>query len=234
MHRFYVQGNPTKGAEFQLSDASQIKQISAVLRLHAGERVVLFAGDGFEYHGAFTVVSSKEVRVMVQDKKQGIGFSKEVTLVQALAKKDKLEWVVQKATELGVRRVRFVLTQRCVKNDMSSAQFLRLRQIAVEAAEQSGAAVVPEIDTEVITFKQLLNEVSGDTPTLLASEDAREGALEDFMSASKLTLIIGPEGGFDSSEVAAAIKRRVHVITLGNRILRTETAALAALSKLLI
>ncbi|MCC6638971.1 RNA methyltransferase, partial [Candidatus Falkowbacteria bacterium] len=144
-------------------------------------------------------------------------------------KNDKLEWVVQKATELGVGRIILMKTKHCVKQDASESFIQRLRKIAQEAAEQSEGAQIPIIDTP-----QSFNHVIDTAQSLGKVHLLNERGGEAFAGISKGVFLVGPEGGFDESEFLYATSKGVTMVSLGKRILRAETAALAVLAKVLL
>lgn len=230
MHRFFVE-DVQAGV---IDDQKQVKQLSSVLRVAVGDRCVVFDNSGLEWTIEVTSVHSRKIQYELLEKRQGIGFDREVTLYMGLLKKDKFEWVVQKATELGVSHIVPVITQRCVKNDISQHQYDRYRMIMKEATEQSGGAVIPFLD-EALSFTQALDSLDKNNLNLIAYEGKGGGLLPFSAQATQpLSLFIGPEGGFTSEEIQQAQDVGVEVVTFGRRILRAETAAIAALGRLLI
>lgn len=230
MHRFFV-GDVQAGV---IDDQKQVKQLSSVLRVAVGDRCVVFDDSGFEWIIEITSVHSRKIQYKLLEKRQGIGFDREVTLYMGLLKKDKFEWVVQKATELGVSRIVPVITQRCVKNDISQHQYDRYRMIMKEATEQSGGALLPSLN-EILSFTQALDSLDINNLNLIAYEGKGGVGLPVTMDRNThINLFIGPEGGFTSEEIEQAVSNNLTIITFGKRILRAETAAIAGLARLLI
>ncbi|MBV8151412.1 MAG: RNA methyltransferase [Candidatus Eremiobacteraeota bacterium] len=157
-----------------------------------------------------------------------------ITLAQAIPKGQKMDVIVEKATELGVARVWPLRSSRAIA-EASAHKVARWRKIAESAAAQSGRTVVPAVD-ETLDFAALCERMQTFDATLFAWElDATplRTALEATRSAASLLLVIGPEGGFSHDEAAAAVAAGAQPVSLGRRILRTETAALVALAALL-
>lgn len=217
VHRFFVSQDEMRGESFAVP-ASIAHQLTRVLRLGDGDEVVLLDGEG----GQATCRIDGETLV-VTDREQASGEPRHrITICQALIKGDGLERVVRQGTELGVAAFRLIVTDRCVPRDLSPRRLERLRAIAREAAEQSERGRVPEV-VEPRPFASVLEEGSVLLFERLHDDAARLSSL-DPPSA----LIIGPEGGFTAEEVAAAELAGVRLASLGERILRSESVALAA------
>ena len=157
-----------------------------------------------------------------------------VTLFQALPKQDKLESIIQKSVELGVSEIVPVLTKRCISRpepQQFNKKIDRMIKISESAAKQSGRGIIPEI-SGIISFDKCLEEITKcDMPLICYEKDGgvRLSSL-DFNGIKTVGILIGPEGGFDQSEAESAVKAGARQIYLGNRILRCETAPLAAVS----
>lgn len=232
MHRFFVDPETLRGDRVILP-APQAHQIRNVLRLRVGSAILVLDNSGAEY----------EVVLRQVDKQQVVGEAVakrpcpneptvHLTLYQALMKRDKFEWVLQKGTEIGVSRFVPLVTQRSLvqNNDIKASKQTRWHKIITEAAEQSRRGCIPELHPP-----QTLAQALADHPThpgLIAWEEAEEITLRQALSGeerpSRISLFIGPEGGFAAEEVEAAQAAGVQAITLGKRILRAETAALVA------
>jgi 16S rRNA (uracil1498-N3)-methyltransferase len=161
----------------------------------------------------------------------------EIYLFQGLPKSDKMELIIQKAVQLGVSEIIPVEMKRCVvklEPKKADSKITRWQAIAESAAKQSKRTIIPEVH-DAITIKQLKNCLS-DFDILLVPYESKNGmqdtktALEKITSGMTVGILIGPEGGFDESEIKAVTDMGAHVISLGKRILRTETAAITALS----
>ena len=237
MHRFFAEPLPTDDSCFCLSP-EDTKHALSVLRLKAGDPAEIISGGNL---WSAVILSADHPQVVLRrlELLPSPEPSLSVTLYQGLPKSDKMDWIVQKATELGVSRIVPVMTERCVVRFSASDaahKLTRWRKIAREACKQSGRCVIPEITDP--------RRLSG-LPSLLAEEDrvivpweeaAGFGPLAFRQSCpelSSLGIIIGPEGGIDREEMAYLREQGCLPLTLGKRILRTETAGLAALSAIM-
>ncbi len=215
VHRFFVEAAAMSGDDFVLP-STIARQVSGVLRLGDGDRIVLLPGDGSE-----VICRLEAGRCLVEERRANAAEPRHrLTVVQALLKGDALEEVVQHATEIGVAGFRLVVTDRCIARDISPRRLERLRAIAREAAEQSERGVVPPIDGPVG-----LGEAVGPGSVLL--HERHDGSRLSSLEAPS-ALIIGPEGGFSAREVEAVVKAGAVLAGLGPRILRSRTVAVAA------
>jgi 16S rRNA (uracil1498-N3)-methyltransferase len=215
VHRFFVPPGTITGPRFPVPE-SIVHQVTRVLRLRDGAEIVLLEGDGQE---ARCRLEAGEL--VVVDRRPSAGEPRHrLTVAQALLKGDHLEAVVRQGTEVGVSRFELVVTERCVVRDLSAARLARLHTVAREAAEQSERGVVPEV-----VAPAPLVEIIGPASVLLA-ERSNGARLSELPPAARL--IIGPEGGFAPGEVAEAERAGTAVATLGPRILRSESVAVAA------
>ena len=218
--------------------ASAAGHATRVLRLKKGHAVVLFNGDGHEYSARLVTAEEREVRVAVESRSTPPHASSlQVTLIQALARGEKMDWIVQKSTELGVARIVPVSTERSeVKLDVtrSEKRLEHWRAIASAACEQCGRNTLPRIEVPIA----LAAWQETGTPMepaarwmLYPGGKARPRDLRLTANAT-LTLAVGPEGGFGESDLVALRARDFRELALGPRILRTETAGIAALAAL--
>lgn len=232
MHRFFVDPEILRGNRVILP-AATAHQIRNVLRLRPGSPILVLDNSGAEY----------EVVLRQVDKQQVVGEaiakrpcpnepSTHLTLYQALMKRDKFEWVLQKGTEVGVSQFVPVVTQHSLVQDVDikASKQARWHKIITEAAEQSRRGCIPELQPP-----QTLSQALADHPNqpgLIAWEEAKGLTLREVLTGgerpSHISLFIGPEGGFAAEEVEAAQAAGLQAITLGKRILRAETAALVA------
>ena len=231
--RVYVE--PPLGAG-QVADiaGSSANHILRVLRLRAGDALTLFDGKGGEYAARIKAVLRDEVQVDIYEHRAIERESTlDLTLVQGISRGERMDWVMQKATELGVRRIVPVLTERTVVR-LDDRQSKRKAQhwgaITIAACEQCGRNRLPEV-TVPVGLHETLRTLPADTTRVLLSP---KGTLRirDLPRPSKVTLLIGPEGGLSENEEYAAVAAGFQQVQLGPRILRTETAALAALAAL--
>jgi 16S rRNA (uracil1498-N3)-methyltransferase len=209
--------------------------ISRVLRLRTGDALTLFNGQGGEYGGSIEEIHRDTVVVSVLERREMERESPfQLTLAQGISRGERMDWVVQKATELGVWRIQPLFTERSVVQ-LDEKQAIRKiqhwRSIAVAACEQSGRNRVPEITQPVGLYEMLEHHTPGGT-ALLLSPGASLRIADIASAAADATVLIGPEGGLADVEQAAAIKSDFTPVRLGPRVLRTETAAVCALTLL--
>lgn len=213
---------------------SAANHIARVLRLREGDAVTLFDGRGGEYAGQLSGFRKDAVQVDVHGHRDiERESSLDLTLAQGVSRGERMDWVVQKATELGVRRILPVLTERSVvrlDEKQREKKLQHWRAIAVSACEQCGRNRVPEIAAPMDLFEALRPHEPG-TLRLLLSPQGKQRA-RDLPASSRIMLLIGPEGGLADREQDVALSAGFAPVQLGPRILRTETAAIAALAAL--
>lgn len=207
--------------------------VERVLRLSAGDPLTLFDGRGFEVDARLEG-KGRELRAILGGRRSPLRESAlQITLMQCLAASDKMDWIVQKAVELGVARVQPVSSRRAVvrlAGDRAQRRVEHWQQIAVAACEQCGRNVVPEV-MPLITFEQAVSGADGQR--LLLHPEGGVPLREAGLKADQpITLLIGPEGGFDNDELQAACGSGFVALTLGPRVLRTETAGAAVVAAL--
>lgn len=236
MPRYFVDKNNITETEI-LVTGEDVKHIATVLRGRIGDKLEVCDGDGFDYSCVITDIDKSQIKLQPLDKTpSGSEPRTKVTLFQGLPKSDKMELIIQKCVELGIDKIVPVATEHAVvkldKKD-GAKKVERWQKIALSAAKQSGRGKIPEIG-EVVSFKSALEMCQGQA--IIAYENEKDNdlkkALENFKS-EKISFFIGPEGGFSQEEVSQAISKGVKPITLGQRILRTETAAMALTAILL-
>ncbi|MBO5166115.1 MAG: 16S rRNA (uracil(1498)-N(3))-methyltransferase [Lachnospiraceae bacterium] len=220
-------------------EGGDVNHIKNVLRMKPGEEIAVSNGqDGKEYRCG--IVSMEEDRVICElrfIKEDGLELSSRVHLFQGLPKADKMELIIQKAVELGVYEIIPVETKRAVvKLDAKKAKQKteRWQAIAEAAAKQSKRRIVPQVQ-EPITFGQALKQAEGMEVKLIPYELAEGMArtkeiISNLPKNADIAIFIGPEGGFEETEVAKAKDSGVEPITLGKRILRTETAGFTVMA----
>lgn len=236
MARFFVPRKSLEGKKARLS-GQELEHMRKVLRLQPGDHVTLFDDEGWEHEGVIRSYTERlgEMEILTSRKLERESPI-EVTLAQALGKGEKMDFVVEKATELGVRRIAPFLSSRTIpkldKEKMERRQ-ARWNKIALSAAKQCGRTQVPEI-LAVSDFPELVRRPWPCEQKLLFWEEESRQSLtqirEEKNRLGSLLLVIGPEGGFHPQEVSEAMRHGFRAVRLGRRILRTETAALAALA----
>ena len=220
LHRFFVEPDEMAGERFPLP-ASVRHQVTRVLRLRDGGRLVLLDGSGEQ---ATVRLAGTECVVEARGAAGGEPAHR-LTVWQALLRGDHLEPVIRHGTEVGVAAFRLVVTERCVAREISERKLERLRAVAREAAEQSERGLVPEVAAPV-PFAEALASAS-----ILLLERKDGPRLSEVPPPPGV--IIGPEGGFTPDEVAAAERAAMTIAGLGPRILRSETVAVAAAAVIL-
>ena len=218
---------------------ADVNHIKNVLRMKVGEEFAVSNGqDGKEYRCGIRAFHDGEIECELRFiKEDGVELPAKIYLFQGLPKADKLELVIQKAVELGVYQVIPVETKRSiVKLDekKAKAKTARWQQISEAAAKQSKRGIIPEVK-EPISFQKALEQAKGMDIKLIPYElaegmDRTRQIIEGIKPGQTIAIFIGPEGGFDESEIQAAQETGIEPITLGRRILRTETAPLAILA----
>lgn len=214
----------------------EAKHISRVLRMKKGDKVTLCDGNGTFFDAVLTDFNEKEVTADILSQRVAETEAKvKITLYQGVPKNPKLETIVQKAVEIGVVKIVPVDTKRAVAKLDKSEKIDRLQKIALEAAKQSKRGIVPTV-CPCMSFKDAVNEAKQAELAIIPYEEERENSLKEVLTGKKaqtVSIMIGPEGGFDTEEVELALANGITPVTLGKRILRTETAGLAVSSVVL-
>lgn len=238
MNRFFVDMYGREAGTSITITGGDVNHIRNVLRLKSGEQILISDGRGRDYYCRISDIDSEQVVADIEDVCDNFAeLPVEVTLFQGYPKSDKMDLIVQKLVELGVHRIVPVFTARTVvKLDAKKAakKTERYNLIAEAAAKQSGRGLVPEVLSPV-TFAQAIKMASELDMNIIPYEEA-EGleysrrVISDIQGKKSLGIFIGPEGGFSRDEVEQAMAAGAKSITLGHRILRTETAGLAVMA----
>ncbi len=242
MNRFYISPQEFKKESIQIT-GDDFKHLTKVLRLEIDDQIEIFNGENEKALGIIKDISNSTATIYLSNKHFTNSENKNfnLTLFQGIPKQGKMETIVQKSTELGVNSIYPFYSKRTVvkpsKNDRKKIN--RYQRIAYEASKQCGRGIIPTIN-EPIKFSKLKEELKAYDLILLAYENEENITLKSFLKSNKelstpvnLALIIGPEGGFDESEINELKSQLpINIISLGNRILRTETAGIAAISQL--
>ena len=227
MHRFYAQPDSFHDNRIML-DASETRHLRDVLRLGIGANVNIFDGEGHEFLCTVIEIRKNAVDLLITSEQPPSSpeSSLDLTLAAAMLKGDKFDLVVQKAVELGVNHLVALNSIRCdVKIKESTKRIDRWRKIALGAAKQSGRARLMKVSGPV-AFDKFIESVDKDQNAILFAE--RDGyRLPQSFDRQKMTAIVGPEGGWDDSELATAKTAGIDIVTFGGRIMRAETAAMA-------
>jgi len=205
------------------------RHLSSVLRVQHGELIKLFDGLGHRYISRVLKAYRKEVLVEIIKEEQYSAESPiSLILAQGIPKSDKMDFIIQKTTELGVKTIIPIITERSEVRE--TAKLERWRKIAIYASQQSGRERISEIEKPV-TFKEFINK--NQNGIIFSEEEKNQNLkklLRGFEGSTTITLLIGPEGGFSHAELTLAIDKGFIPASLGPRILRTETAAITAIS----
>lgn len=241
MNRFYVEQNQI-GDQNIIITGSDVNHIKNVLRKKIGDEIVVCNGQGMDYTCTIDSIENSEVHVKIdQQAATDTELPSKLYLFQGLPKKDKMELIVQKAVELGVYQIIPVMMKRTIvkledkKKELKKID--RWQTIATNAAKQSNRGMIPEVK-EVMTFKEAMEFAKTLEYSIMPYENEKDlltskEAIKMSHGKSSIGIFIGPEGGFDPMEVDLATETGIVPISLGRRILRTETAGLAVVSILM-
>jgi 16S rRNA (uracil1498-N3)-methyltransferase len=242
MHRFYVNQSQFKEQTVRII-GPDVNHIKNVLRMKPGEEIIICNGQGKDCYSIIDRVSESEIIASVKSiRDTDTELATRITLFQGLPKSDKMELIIQKAVELGAYEIVPVMTKRViVKLDDKKKEEKKLERwqaIAEGAAKQSGRGIIP-IVKPVQTYAQALEYASTLDKNMIPYENAKgmqytRELMNGLIGAKTVGVFIGPEGGFEEVEIERAKQAGVEPITLGKRILRTETAGLAVLSMMVL
>ncbi|WPP00226.1 16S rRNA (uracil(1498)-N(3))-methyltransferase [Pseudomonas sp. HR96] len=228
LSRFFIDA-PLSLGEHELPEA-QAHYIGRVLRMAEGDAVQLFDGSGAEYLGVLLEVGKKRVSVRLDESLAGQSESPlRIHLGQGLSRGERMDWAIQKATELGVSEITPIVSERCevrLKDERADKRLAHWRQVAISACEQCGRSSVPVIHPPELLADWLKN---AQAELKLVLHPVAEPMISHARPAS-LAFLIGPEGGLSAAEVTQAQQAGYHAARLGPRVLRTETAPVVALA----
>ncbi len=228
-------------------EGDDVQHIIKVLRFEIGDKIILCDGAGFDYLCIINSIEKNTINFSILEKNKALSEPEiEITLFQGIPKGEKMELIIQKCVELGVNKIVPVSMTRCVvkidNEKEGKKKQERWQKIAREAAKQCGRGIIPEV-TLPLNFKSALEKSRETALRILPYEkeyDKENGlknvlksALKENKNLKSAAILIGPEGGFDLKEVDMAIDSGFKTITLGKRILRTETAGFVAISCLM-
>ncbi len=232
MHKFFTPANNIIGQEGKII-GEDVKHIYKVLRLKENQNIIINNCLGEEFLSEITAISKEEVTFKILEKINTNNESTvEISLFQGLPKAAKMDLIVQKGTELGIVKFIPTLTERVdikLKGDFKKLD--RLNRIALEAAKQSKRTIIPEV-LEPISFDELTNKIQEFDIFIVPYEDKKDYGIKELSKEVKslnkeiksIGILIGPEGGFEENEIIKLKEFGAYIVTLGKRILRTETA----------
>lgn len=228
--RIFTQQTLITGELVQLEETAA-HHLSKVLRMQAGRELVLFNGNGGEFDATIHEVSKKNVIALVAEHSSENRESPlQLELVIGISRGERFEWVLQKATELGVTKIIPLVTERTevkMNGDRQGKMLDRWQHIIISACEQCQRNLLPEIAAPV-HLNDYLPQVNSDLRFVLHHRDSK--TLPTEQKPQSISLLIGPEGGLSKDEIALAQQHNFNALTLGPRVLRTETAPIAAIS----
>lgn len=236
MHYFFLLGETlTEESEVSLS-REDLNHAYRVLRLKTGDQVVIADGLGTAMQGVVTLSTAEIVNVRLTGKIVAGESPLHITLCQSMVKGDKFDLIIRQATELGVKKIIPLVTERSVSvplSDNESKKLMRRQKIIRSAAAQCRRAELPDIET-TCTLQDLCVDIYGET-IIVPWEEESKNSLGDILThpspeSRAVFLIVGPEGGFTGKEIEALINAGAHIVTLGPRVLRSETAASAIIA----
>ena len=238
MYRFYVSQEQIGEEEIMIYD-SDVNHIKNVLRLEKGDWLVACDGEGVDYVCRVVDLSGSEVRLSIEKRQEsGTELDTKITLFQGIPKKEKMEFIIQKAVELGVYEIVPVMMKRCVVK-LSEEKKIQKKQerwqaIAEAAAKQCDRGIIPVVHPPVSMEEAF--DMAGSLEYNMIPYELQDGIgesrriVDEACSKASVGIFIGPEGGLEEEEVQKAMDMGAHPMTLGKRILRTETAGMALLS----
>ena len=239
MDRFFIGQEKLKENEVVL-EGQQAHQICNVLRKKISEHIIVLDNLGAEYEIELKTIGKEKVTGSIQKKRKAIGEPEvEITVFQSLLSREKFEWVLQKCTEVGVRRFVPIVTKRSIvqQESLKPGKSERWQRIIQEAAEQSARGIMPDLE-KAVNFDKVITKLDDFDYKFMAHTKNQVKSLRWCLNnggdkIKSITLFIGPEGGFTENEVQKARENNISVVSLGNRVLRTETAAVVASSLIL-
>ena len=231
MPRFYVDFALSPDSVVELPD-NVVRHLN-VLRVKNTEEIVLFNGNGKAYPALPEVLEKRRASVRILREEATDNESPlNITLVQAVSAAERMDFTLQKSVELGVAEIRPVISERCVvrlSGERAEKRVARWQEIVVSACEQSGRNIVPKV-LPLTTYAQALQQLSQETTKLLMSLNRAQKLSDVRPQSGKVMFMVGPEGGWTEKEEQQAFDAGFQSVTLGKRVLRTETASLAAIA----
>ena len=230
MPRFYLPAPLALNTTFRLPE--NIVRHIHVLRLNAGDSITLFNGTGNDFDATLQAIGKRHAECHITAQRQPENESPlAITLVQAISSSERMDFTLQKSVELGVRAIQPIISERCVvrlSGERAEKRVQRWQDIVIAACEQSGRSIVPTVQP-IVSFNDYLRQMPPELHLMMSLR--RATTLRNIAPAPQtLRLMIGPEGGWTPAEEQAALEAGVQTITLGKRVLRTETAAMAAMA----
>jgi len=234
INRFFTPQTLGPGVDVELEEKTA-HYMTRVLRVRTGQAITLFNGDGHDYAAEISAVTRKQLTASVNARLPGVPESPvPITMVQAISRGERMDQSLQKCTELGAVAFQPLITERVevrLNPDRLAGRMAHWRRVVVSACEQSGRAVIPEVHAPLTLTDWLVSPLRRDNMCLALDPGGDECLIQPGPSQN-VSVVIGPEGGFTSTETNMMSQRGVTLLRLGSRVLRTETAGPAALAVL--
>lgn len=237
MHRTYAENLDFSLEEITINDKTEVHHLRDVLRIRPGDTIKIFNGNGEEADGEIITLSKKEAQIKILNR-QKVDHTENIPyiiLACAIPKKDKFEWIIEKATELGVAEIFPLKTERTefhVNAERTKKKNERYKTVAINAAKQCQRLTVPKIHP-ITSFKDIFDQLSDDTkvfiPCLINDRKSLKLALNNITN-NKFMFVIGPEGDFTNKEIESAIQHGAIPVSLGETVLKVETAAIVSVA----
>ena len=239
MNRFYHPDTISAHSEINLSvDAS--KHLVKSLRLKPSDKIILFNGDGYDYHGEVSDIDKKNVKIAVNEKKHNTSEADiDISILQSVTSRDKLDFIFQKNTELGIKNFYLINTERVnfkIPQSKTENRIEHLKKVVISACEQSGRSKIPTVHETILGLNKLTNEDDHSCKLILnpyTDYSLSNLRNNDLINKKSFQILIGPEGGFSEAEIKVAENAGFKSLSLGKRVLRTETASLSIASAIL-
>lgn len=231
MPRFYLPENLSVGQTVALPD--NIVRHLNVLRVRPNENITLFDGKGKAHAAQLTVLEKRraEAEILHEDTTDNES-PLNITLIQSISSGDRMDFTLQKSVELGVIAIQPVISERCIvrlDGERAAKRLARWQEIVISACEQSGRNTVPPV-LPIIGYREALDKMPSESTKLIMSINRARKLADIRQPSGAIVFMVGPEGGWTEQEEQQAFEAGFQAVTLGKRILRTETAPLAALA----
>lgn len=232
MPKYFTEPENIKDGFIEIS-SDEAKHILNVMRMETGDTLTICDGQSNDYLCRICETGKNYLKAKIEETRKSESEPKtKITLYQGLPKSDKMELIIQKCVEIGICRIVPVITERAVvkieKGAKEDKKTERWQKISESAAKQSGRGIIPTVERPM-KFKDAIEEAVKNGEAIIPYENEKDRGLKEFVKNSKeenIGIFIGPEGGFDTKEIEFAIEKGVMSVTLGKRILRTETAGI--------
>lgn len=223
LHRFYTKEKIGDNGEIEISEERIVHQVKNVFRLGVGDRVIMFDGSGFDFEGEIVAIDKKVLLLKILKKEKAFVPEKRLILFMSVIKKENFELVCEKVTELGVAKIVPVVTQRTLMKNLNRE---RIEKILVEASEQCGRGDVSELG-EITNLESV---ITNSKEQLFVADMGGNLIRNSEFITNNCSLLIGPEGGWNEEEREMFKEKKINIISLGDTVLRAETAAIVGVA----